>query len=99
MVELVDTQVLGTCAVRRGGSTPSKGTISEKKMKFILILYYCLATCQTVVYPEVYWGKKDCLAVTDNVIKMYRTVEGIDARVQIGSGCIEEDFTMMRLPL
>ena len=41
MVELADTQVLGTCAVRRGGSTPSKGTISEKKdeiyFNFILL--------------------------------------------------------------
>ena len=27
MVELVDTQVLGTCAARRGGSSPSGGTI------------------------------------------------------------------------
>ena len=26
MVELVDTQVLGTCAARRGGSTPSRRT-------------------------------------------------------------------------
>ena len=30
VVELVDTQVLGTCALQRGGSTPSMGTITQK---------------------------------------------------------------------
>lgn len=30
VVELVDTQVLGTCALQRGGSSPSMGTITQK---------------------------------------------------------------------
>ena len=29
MVKLVDTQVLGTCALRRGGSSPSRRTIPK----------------------------------------------------------------------
>ena len=80
MVELADTQVLGTCAVRRGGSTPSKGTIlKEKEMKFVIILYYCLSTnCYTVVYPELYWGRKDCSAAATEIKNQYRTLEEID---------------------
>ena len=32
VVELVDTQVLGTCASQRGGSSPSMGTITKYSM-------------------------------------------------------------------
>lgn len=101
MVELADTQVLGTCAVRRGGSTPSKGTIhKEKEMKFVLILYYCLSTgCFTVVYPELYWSQKDCLVVSTDTIKQYRNLEKIGPKVTIGSACIENDLTWMRVPI
>ena len=34
MVELVDTQVLGTCAARRGGSTPSRRTKLNSNEEF-----------------------------------------------------------------
>ena len=37
MVELVDTLVLGTSALGRGGSTPSRGTIKMNKIKCILL--------------------------------------------------------------
>ena len=101
MVELADTQVLGTCAVRRGGSTPSKGTIlEEKEMKFVLILYYCLSTgCFTVVYPELYWSSKDCSAGLTDIIKNYRSLEKIGPKVSIGSICIEDELTWLRFPI
>ena len=101
MVELADTQVLGTCAVRRGGSTPSKGTIlKEKEMKFVLILYYCLSTgCYTVVYPELYWSSKDCSAGSTEITEHYRSLEKIGPKVSIGSACIENDLTWMRFPI
>lgn len=36
MVELVDTHVSGTCASRRGGSTPPLGRQVEKSSKYLL---------------------------------------------------------------
>ena len=43
MVKLVDTQVLGTCALRRGGSSPSRRTIPKLVDE---ILYHCLQVGQ-----------------------------------------------------
>jgi hypothetical protein len=69
-------------------------------MKFVLILYYCLSTgCFTVIYPELYWSKKDCLVISEDTIKQYRNLEKIDGKVAIGSTCVENDLTWMRFPI
>ena len=69
-------------------------------MKFVLILYYCLSTgCFHVVYPELYWSKKDCSTVSAAVIKQYRGLEKIDPKVSIHSTCVENDLTWMRTPV
>mgnify|MGYP003387734545 CR=1 FL=1 len=68
-------------------------------MKFILILYYCLTTCQTVVYPEYYWSAKECAAIANDITATYRILEKIDPKVKIGNACIEYDLGMMRIPL
>lgn len=66
-------------------------------MNFVIILYYCFtAGCYTVVFPQEYWSKKDCMANREGAIAEYRQMESIDAKIKIGSGCTEALLSMQR---
>ena len=57
MVELVDTLVLGTSALGRGGSTPSRGTIKMNKIKFILLFIIINSFIISQDYKEIIYLK------------------------------------------
>ena len=62
-------------------------------MKFVLIIYYCLqAQCHTVVYPEQYFSQKECIALSEFMVKDYRQREMIADDIQVGIACVENDL-------
>jgi len=69
-------------------------------MQFVLIIYYCLqAQCHTVIYPELYTSQKECIALSEFMVKDYRQLEMIADDIQIGTVCIENDFGWQRIEM
>ena len=54
MVELVDTQDLGSCAARRVGSSPTTRTITEPTVDTIIDCRFVIFMRETAVIPRLF---------------------------------------------